>query len=73
MTSFSATATMSIRLEVVKRNDDVNGFQALARRWVVERILGWLIRCRRLCRDYERTIAHASKPMPVDAATFAGD
>jgi hypothetical protein len=21
--------------------------------------LGWLTRCRRLCRDYERTIAHA--------------
>jgi transposase len=50
---------LGIRLEVVKRSDDVTGFQVLPRRWVVERTLGWLTRCRRLCRDYERTIAHA--------------
>jgi transposase len=25
----------------------------------VERTFGWLTRCRRLCRDYERTTAHA--------------
>jgi transposase len=50
---------LGIRLEVVKRNDDLKGFHVLPRRWVVERTLGWLTRCRRLCRDYERTIAHA--------------
>jgi transposase len=50
---------LGIRLEVVKRNDDVKGFQVLPRRWVVERTLGWLTHCRRLCRDYERSIAHA--------------
>src|SRR5690349_9485426 len=50
---------LGIRLEIVTRNDDVKGFHVLPRRWVVERTLGWLGRCRRLCRDYERTIAHA--------------
>jgi transposase len=50
---------LGIRLEIVKRNDDVKGFHVLPRRWVVERTLGWLTHCRRLCRDYERTIAHS--------------
>jgi transposase len=54
-----ADQELDVRLEVVKRNDDVKGFQLLPRRWVVERSLGWLTHCRRLCRDYERTIAHA--------------
>ena len=54
-----ADQELGVRLEVVKRSDDVKGFQILPRRWVVERSLGWLTRCRRLCRDYERTIAHA--------------
>jgi transposase len=54
-----ADQELGVRLEIVKRNDDVKGFQVLPRRWVVERTLGWLTRCRRLCRDYERTIAHA--------------
>jgi len=46
--------TPSRRLAVLIRR-----FQLLPRRWVVERTLGWLTRCRRLCRDYERTAAHA--------------
>lgn len=54
-----ADQELGIRLEVVKRNDGLKGFHVLPRRWVVERTLGWLTRCRRLCRDYERTIAHA--------------
>jgi hypothetical protein len=29
---------LGVRLEVVKRNDDVKGFQLLPRRWVVERV-----------------------------------
>lgn len=40
-------------LEIVKRSDDVKGFQVLPRRWVVERTLGWLGRYRRLSKDYE--------------------
>jgi hypothetical protein len=40
-------------LEIVKRTDDLKGFQVLPRRWVVERTLGWLGLCRRLSKDYE--------------------
>ena len=40
-------------LEIVKRSDDINGFQVLPRRWVVERTFGWLGRYRRLSKDYE--------------------
>jgi putative transposase len=40
-------------LEVVKRVDDVKGFQVLPHRWVVERTFGWLNRYRRLSKDYE--------------------
>jgi len=31
-------------LEIVKRCDDVKGFQVLPRRWVVERTFAWLSR-----------------------------
>lgn len=33
-----------------------SGFQALARRWVVEGTIGWLTTNRRLTKDYERLI-----------------
>ena len=42
-----------MRLEIVKRSDDVKGFKVLPRRWVVERTFGWLGRQRRLSKDYE--------------------
>lgn len=44
-------------LEVVRRPEGVKGFVVLARRWVVERTFSWLIRSRRLARDYERRTA----------------
>jgi putative transposase len=40
-------------LEIVKRSDAVVGFEVLPRRWVVERTLAWISRCRRLSKDYE--------------------
>jgi putative transposase len=40
-------------LEIVRRRDDVAGFEVLPRRWVVERTLAWISRCRRLSKDYE--------------------
>ncbi len=46
---------------VVKRSDDVAGCKVLPRRWVVERTFGWLMRQRRLVRDYE-TSDSAPKP-----------
>ena len=44
-----------LEVEVVKRSDSTTGFAVLPRRWVVERTFGWLMRHRRLVRDYERT------------------
>jgi transposase len=43
-----------IQLEVIKLSEAKRGFVLLPRRWVVERTLGWLARCRRLAKDYER-------------------
>jgi putative transposase len=40
--------------EVVNRKEKGSGFQVLPRRWVVERTFAWLIRSRRLSKDYER-------------------
>ena len=42
-----------IRMEIVKRTDDMKGFKLLPHRWVVERTFGWLGRHRRLSKDYE--------------------
>jgi len=41
-------------LEIVKRNDDLKGFQVLPKRWIVESTFAWLNRNRRLSKDYER-------------------
>jgi transposase len=49
--------TAGISLEIVARTSP-HTFQVLHRRWVVERTFGWLMRYRRLARDYERTITH---------------
>ena len=40
-------------LQIVRRSDDVKGFQVLPRRWVVARTFAWLSRYRRLSKDYE--------------------
>jgi transposase len=42
-----------LRLEIVKRNDDMKGFVVLPRRWVVERTFSWFGRNRRLAKDFE--------------------
>jgi putative transposase len=42
-----------IRLSIVKREGP--GFEVQKRRWVVERTIAWLGRCRRLSKDYEGT------------------
>ncbi|MEU3921454.1 transposase [Streptomyces sp. NPDC029004] len=49
-----ARNVLRIALTVVKRSDDVSGFVVLPKRWLVERTFAWLMRSRRLARDYER-------------------
>lgn len=49
-----AAAKHDWNVQVVKRSDDVKGFVLLPRRWVIERTFGWLMKQRRLVRDYER-------------------
>jgi transposase len=42
-----------VNLEIVKRSDTAKGFTVLPKRWIVERTIGWLNRCRRLAKDWE--------------------
>jgi transposase len=56
---------LGLQLEIVRRCDDVRGFQVLPRRWVVERTFGWFTRSRRLARDYERKTEHAEAMIKV--------
>ena len=44
-------------IEIIKRSDKAKGFEVLPRRWVVERTFAWLGRCRRLAKDWEKSIA----------------
>ncbi len=39
--------------EFVKRPDHAKGFVLLPKRWIVERSIAWLNRCRRLAKDWE--------------------
>lgn len=46
-----------ITLQIIKRTE-AHTFHVVPRRWVVERTFGWLLRHRRLVRDYERRPDH---------------
>jgi putative transposase len=39
--------------EIVRRSDQAKGFVVVPRRWIVERTIAWLNRCRRLAKDWE--------------------
>jgi transposase len=54
-----AHGVCQIVVDIVKKPAGQNTFQALPRRWVVERTLSWITACRRLDHDYERLPAHA--------------
>ncbi len=47
-----AAVCRQINVEIVKRSD-VGKFVVLPKRWIVERTIAWLNRCRRLAKDWE--------------------
>lgn len=44
----------NVTIQIVNKLTGQRGFHVLPRRWVVERTFSWMMRQRRLCRDYER-------------------
>jgi putative transposase len=54
-------------LEVVERIPGTRGFTVQPRRWVVERSFAWLIRNRRLAKDYERKVQTSETLIEVAA------
>ena len=57
-------------LEIVEKPKDIKGFTVLYRRWVVERTFAWMSRCRRLSRDYERSLASSLAWCQLAACRF---
>ena len=53
-----------LAVEIVKRSDQAKGFEVLPMRWVVERTLAWLNRCRRLAKDFENLTDNALAFLP---------
>lgn len=49
-------ARWSIDFEKASRPESAQGFVPVAKRWVVERTIGWTNFFRRITKDYERTI-----------------
>src|SRR5436853_422485 len=54
-----AQAVLGFAVTIVKRTDDLAGFQVIPRRWVVERTLAWISKHRRCVRDYETLPEHS--------------
>ena len=42
-----------LKTEIIKRSERAKGFVRLPKRWIVERTIAWLNRCRRLAKDWE--------------------
>ena len=60
-------------IEVVRRIEGQTGFNALPRRWVVERTFGSMTRWRRLVRDYEARIDVSEAMIHVAMGVFYSD
>ena len=47
-------------IEIIKRSDTAKGFKGLPRRWVVEHTFASLGRCRKLAKDWDKSIKSAT-------------
>lgn len=57
-------------IEIVQKPKETRGFTVLYRRWVVERTFAWMSRCRRLAKDFERTLASSLAWAQLAACRF---
>jgi transposase len=48
-----------LKTAIITRGEQIKGFVVLPKRWIVERTIAWLNRCRRLAKDYENLTRHA--------------
>ena len=64
-----AQSKTHLALEIVKRLPGAKGFAVIRRRWVVERTFAWIMKCRRLVRDYEQLTAVAEALITIAAIT----
>jgi putative transposase len=53
LTAMLACLLFGLTLVIVRRVAGATGFVVLPKRWIVERTLSWLTRCRRLARNLE--------------------
>src|SRR3954462_11350875 len=60
-----AQAVLAFTVTIVKRTDDLAGFQVIPRRWVVERTLAWISKHRRCVRDYEPLPEHSEAMVQI--------
>ncbi len=51
-------ALATVKIEIVQRSDQATGFTVLPKRWIIERTIAWLDRCRRLAKDWENLNQH---------------
>lgn len=54
-----ARQVLKVLVDIVRKREGQRTFEVLPRRWVVERTLSWISRCRRLAHDYERLPEHS--------------
>ena len=58
----------NITIEIVRREPYMKGFVVIRKRWVVERTFAWIMKCRRLVRDYEQLPAVAETLITIAAS-----
>jgi transposase len=61
---------LRLTVKIVTKRPGQTGFKVLARRWIVERSIGWLMNARRNVIDFERKPAHSEAHLTVAAITL---